>query len=211
MPPAGRTVRSSGCRRRPNGTPQDGLRRLAREIEGEPPARTGSPHVLSGLVSCRCGARMSAVKNYVTTKRGRHPLVYYRCRRASHKGTCDERQISAAVLEPTVIVQLEAHRLNQARLRALVTAAVASFDAEAKPLLDRRAALARELQRVDRRERVLLELIEDRVITREEFAKRRQLLQSDRVSVTTALEDATGELRDRVVAVGLEQAVVVVG
>ena len=43
---------------------------------------------------------MYPVRNYVTTKEGRRPIVYSRCRRASHNGTCVMRQVTAAVLEP---------------------------------------------------------------------------------------------------------------
>jgi Recombinase zinc beta ribbon domain len=76
----------------------DELLQFAAEIEGAPPARTGSTYLLSGLVYCRCGSRMYPVKNYVTTKRGRHAVLYYRCRRASHTGTCEMRQVPAAGL-----------------------------------------------------------------------------------------------------------------
>lgn len=101
--------------------------RIAAEIEGEPPRRTGSEHLLSGPVYCHCGSRMHAAKNYVTTAQGRYPLVYYRCRRASHKGTCTMRQVPAAALEPVVVRELRTLGLDSEHLRALAGAAKARF------------------------------------------------------------------------------------
>src|SRR5581483_5363420 len=123
----------------------DELLRIAAEIEGEPPARAGSPHLLSGLVYCQCGAKMYPVKNYVDTRRGRHPVVYYRCRRASHAGTCAMRQVPAAVLEPLVVRELRVLGLDPERVAALAAAAEAEFTRDIQPLLGRRAALAAQL------------------------------------------------------------------
>lgn len=168
--------------------------RLAAEIEGTPPRRTGSPHVLSGLVYCGCGAKMYPVKNYVTTKRGRHMLVYYRCRRASHNGTCAMRQVSAAILEETIEGALRGMPLRPALLDSLAGAVRARLDAEIEPLFARRSGLARERDRLDRKGQALLELAEDRLIGKEEFAERRSRLDGERAIVATELTAAEAAL-----------------
>jgi len=68
----------------------DELLRVAAEIAGTPPARTGGTYLLAGLVYCRCDSRMDTVKNHVTTQARRHSILYHRCRRASPTGpaTC---------------------------------------------------------------------------------------------------------------------------
>jgi len=167
---------------------------LASEIEGTPPRRTGSPHALSGIVYCHCGARMYPVKNYVTTKRGRHALVYYRCRRASHHGTCAMRQVPAAVLEATIERALSEMALDPGRRDGLTGAVRARLDAEREPLVARRSALLRERERLDRKGRALLELAEDRLIGKEEFAERRARLDADRAGVTAELASAEAAL-----------------
>ena len=160
----------------------DELRRIAAEIEGTPPARTGSQHLLSGLVFCRCGARMYPARNYVDTRRGRQPVVYYRCRRATHAGTCATRQVPSAVLEPLVAHELRSLGLDPVRLRALAARAAGRFAADAGLLFERRAALAREAERLTNRDETLLELVEDRLIDKEEFARRRGRLAEERAT-----------------------------
>lgn len=90
--------------------------RVAVEIEGTPARRSVSAHLLSGLVECSCGTKMYGVHNDVTTKRGRYQVGYYRCRRASHKGTCTAKQIPAPVVERIVIEELRRLALDPARV-----------------------------------------------------------------------------------------------
>ncbi len=66
----------------------DELARVAAEIEATPSRTAVSPHLLSGPVECACGTKMCGMHSNVTTKRGRYRVGYYRCRRASHNGTC---------------------------------------------------------------------------------------------------------------------------
>jgi hypothetical protein len=99
------------------------LQRVAKEIEGTPPRLTGSPHLLSGLLRCSCGCKMYGVKNYVTTKRGRYCVRYYKCRRATSMGTCEVKQIPTAVVEPVIVRELRNLSLDQDRVRGLAGAA----------------------------------------------------------------------------------------
>ena len=69
---------------------------------------------------------MYPVKNYVTTGRGRHSVVYYRCRRASHNGTCDMRGVPASVLGPAVVAHLELLALEVGGIAGLAQAAEAA-------------------------------------------------------------------------------------
>ena len=175
----------------------DELRRLAAEIEGVPPRRTGSPHPLSGLIYCQCGARMYPVRNVIATKHGSHTLVYYRCRRASHAGTCAMRQVPASLLEPLVLQELRALRLDPARLHRLAAEICNRFAADIGPLVERRAALARQRERLTSRRQALLELVEDRLIAKEEFAGRKGQLDDELAEAGRHLAVLEGQLAGR--------------
>ena len=173
------------------------LQRVAIEIAGTPPRRTGSPHLLSGLLRCTCGTKMYGVKNYVTTKRGRYCVRYYRCRRASHAGTCAVRQIPAAVVEPAIVRELCKLGLDRARVRGLAGEAQDAFEAGLRPTLARRATVARDLAKVADRAAALLELAEDRLIGKAEFAARRAELDGERVALADELAALDSGARER--------------
>jgi site-specific DNA recombinase len=175
----------------------DELRRLAAQIGGEPPRRIGSGHVLSGLIYCQCGARMYPVRSVVATKYGSHTLVYYRCRRASHAGTCRMRQVPAAVLEPVVARELGMLGLDAARLRSLAAGARSRLTADDGPFLAQHAALQRQLERLASRSGVLLELAEDRLIDREEFRRRKTSLDEERAEAMQQLAAADATMAAR--------------
>ncbi|MBI3971829.1 MAG: recombinase family protein [Chloroflexi bacterium] len=149
---------------------RDHVLRVAAEIESTPPRRAASPHLLSGLVECTCGTKMYGIHNYVTTKRGRYRLGYYRCRRASSKGTCAAKQVPAAVVERAVIDELRRLGFDHERVAALAGAAQATFEAVLQPLVERRGQTAADLERVGSRLDSLLELAEDRLVGKQEFA-----------------------------------------
>jgi site-specific DNA recombinase len=146
----------------------DELVRVGAEIEGTPPRRLGSPHLLSGLVECSCGTKMYGIHNYVTTKRGRYEVGYYRCRRASHQGTCTARQIPAPVVERIVIEQLRRLGLDPGRVAALAGEAQQTYQAALQPLSARCVEVCAELERITGRLGSLLELAEDRLVTKQE-------------------------------------------
>lgn len=163
------------------------LQQLAGELKGTPPRRTASPHLLSGLIYCGCGTRMQAVQNYVTTKRGRYPVVYYRCRRANQKGTCDTRQMAARLLEPAVVGELRSFLLAPASLRVLAKSAEIRFQDNERPLRERKKALFKELEHLVRREETLIELVEDGLVSKTEFAMRRSTLAEEHKAAQSEL------------------------
>jgi hypothetical protein len=140
---------------------------------------------------------MYPVKKCVTTKRGRRSVIYYRCRRASHNGTCDVRQLPAATLEPVIVAELEGLGLEASRWARLAQTAEAQFTAEVQPLVERRAELNRQLERLDSRAQTLLELVEERVIGKEEFAARKQQLETQRAAAHADLAAVDAEIQAR--------------
>jgi hypothetical protein len=160
----------------------DELLRVAAEIEGTPPRGVVSPHLLSGLVECNCGTKMYGIHSYVTSKRGRYRVGYYRCRRASHKGTCAAKQIPAPVVERIVIDELRRLALDPERVAALAGDAQHTYQATVKRLIARRAEASAELKRIAGRLGSLLELAEDRLVTKQEYAARRSGLEAERAA-----------------------------
>ncbi len=175
----------------------DELRRVAEEIAGTPPGVLGSPHLLSGLIECACGEKMYGMYNAVITKRGRYRVAYYRCRRAMHKGTCPSKYAPAAVIEPVVVKALCQLGLDPERLRELAGEAQATFEAEVRPLLERREAATRAVERLTSRLDALLELAEDRLVTKEEFAARKARLEGERAARQAELTMIEAEIAAR--------------
>jgi hypothetical protein len=175
----------------------DELRRLAAEIEGEAPRSKGSEHLLSGLVECGCSSKMYASKSYVQRKEGRIPVVHYRCRREGQLGTCQIRQIPARIVEPLVVEQLRRLSLDPQKLQELAGQAEDHFQSEVQPLLDRREQLVRERGRLDRKGARLLELAEDGLITKEEFAHRRSQLAQEGNELAREIAQVEADLRVR--------------
>ena len=178
----------------------DELLRVAAEIEGTPPGTAVSPHLLSGLVECACGTKMYGIHSSVTTKRGRYRVGYYRCRRASHKGTCAAKQVPAAVVERVVIDELRRLGLDREHLTALAGEAQATLEAGLRPLLERRAAATAERERIKNRLDSLLELAEERLITKQEYAARKARLEGERATVDGELGTIEDEIAARAVA-----------
>lgn len=171
---------------------------LAAKIEGAPSRQTGSPHLLSGLIRCGCGARMYASRQYVTTKTAKYPLTYYHCRRAMGQKLCSARSMPATVIEPLVLRELRALAIDSARLHSLAGQAQEHFSAEVEPLLNQRAELGREIDRLARKIEPLLELVEDRLISKEDFQLRKSHIDQERQQATEALTAVDAALRARV-------------
>jgi site-specific DNA recombinase len=173
------------------------LLRVAKEIEGTPSRRTSSQHLLSGLVECTCGSKMYGVNSYVTTKKERYCVRYYRCRRASSKGTCGAKHIPAAIVEELVLTELSSLSLNGQRVQELSGEAQSAYASEVRPLLDRRDTVARESERLGNRLESLIDLAEERLITKEEFATRRSQLESQRANLSVDLGRLETEINAR--------------
>jgi recombinase-like zinc beta ribbon protein len=155
------------------------VRRVAAEIERTPSRALASQHLLSGLVFCTCGTKMYGISQYVNTKLGRYRTVYYRCRRAANQGTCSAKQIPASVVEPLLIGELWKLRLDPKALGDMAGEASQVFEEQMRPLLKRQEEGAREIQRIARRLEALLELAEERLIAKPEYAARRAQLEAE--------------------------------
>ncbi|MPZ50964.1 MAG: hypothetical protein GEU75_16970 [Dehalococcoidia bacterium] len=175
----------------------DELQRIAAEVARTPARTAASPHLLSGLIECACGTKMYGIYNYVTTKRGRYRVGYYRCRRASHKGTCAAKQVPAAILERAVIEELCRLGLDRDRLAAVAGEAQATIETSLQPLIERRVDVTGELERTRDRLSSLLELAEDRLITKAEYAARKSRLETDQAGVERELANIEVEIASR--------------
>jgi hypothetical protein len=118
-------------------------------------------------------------KPVLNTKLGRYRTVYYRCRRAANQGTCSAKQIPASVVEPLLIGELWKLRLDPKALGEMAGEASLVFEEQMRPLLKRREEGTREIQRIVRRLEALLELAEERLIGKPEYAARRAQLEAE--------------------------------
>ncbi|MDQ6673271.1 MAG: zinc ribbon domain-containing protein [Chloroflexota bacterium] len=173
------------------------LRQVAREIERTPSRELASQHLLSGLVFCTCGTKMYGVSQYTNTKLGRYRSVYYRCRRASAQGTCSAKQIPASLIEPLLMGELWKLRLNPEALDDMAGEATGAFEEQMHPLLKRAEESVRETQRVERRLEALLELAEERLIGKDEYATRRTQLEAELIALHAAQHEAEQEIAAR--------------
>jgi len=172
-------------------------RQVAREIERTPSRELASEHLLSGLVFCTCGTKMYGISQYTNTKLGRYRSVYYRCRRASAQGTCSAKQIPASVIEPLLIGELWKLRLNPGALDDMAGEATGAFEEQMRPLLKRAEESVREIQRVERRLEALLELAEERLIGKEEYATRRSQLEAEHTALHATQREVEQEIAAR--------------
>jgi chromosome segregation ATPase len=96
-----------------------------------------------------------------------------------------------------VVRELRALGLDPERLQALAGAAEAQFAGDVEPLFERRATLAGELERLVSRSEALIELAEDRLLGKAEFAARKARLDEERTATEEELATVEGELRAR--------------
>lgn len=126
---------------------------------------------------------MYGIHSSVTTKRGQYRVGYCRCRRASHKGTCAAKQIPAPVVERIVVDELRRLALDGERVVALAGEAQQTCEAAPRSLVARRAPISAELERIAGHLDSLLELAEDRLVSKQEYAARRARLDADQASL----------------------------
>jgi hypothetical protein len=86
-----------------------------------------------------------------------------------------------------VIDELRRLGLDRERVAELVGQAQATFEAGLRPLIERRAKAIGEFTRAGNRSDALLELAEDRLINKEEFAARRARLEGERAILQSEL------------------------
>lgn len=91
---------------------------------------------------------------------------------------------------PLIVGQQQTLRINTRRWSRLAQAAAAQFSAEAQPLLERQAELARQLERLDSRAL----LAEERVIGKDDFASRKRRLEAERAAARDELQATAAEI-----------------
>ena len=175
----------------------DELRRTVTQMDGQPSRTVASPHLLSGLLECACGARMYGAYDSAPAGGRRYRAGGYRCRRSSSKGTCSSRRLPNDVVETAVVGELRRLALDEDRLRGLAGEAQGAFAEELRPLRERQAAAAKELDRLRARLDTLLELAEDRLISKQEYANRRGSLEGERAALEAELAALETDLTAR--------------
>ena len=140
---------------------------------------------------------MYASKSYVRRKEGRVPVVHYPRRREGQLGTCQIRQTPARVVEPLVLEELRGLSLDPQKLQELAGQAEDHFQGEVQPLSDRREHLVGERERLERKGARLLELAEDGLITKEEFAQGRPQLADEQEAIVREIGQVEADLRVR--------------
>ncbi len=153
--------------------------RDARSPRNTPPRLVSSPNLLTGLLKCTCGHRLTAV----TGKSGRYH--YYKCANRQSKGNhaCDSRNLPMDKLDALIVDQFanticQPERLNQlvAELRKRTES---SKDAEQKKINE----LDRLLKKTEQAQRNLLAAIEQGLPFEETAQKRAQELKAERESL----------------------------
>jgi transcriptional regulator with XRE-family HTH domain len=99
-------------------------------------------------------------------------------------------------VERIVIDELRRLALGPERVAALAGEAQQAYEATLKPLIARRAQASAELERIAGRLSALLELAEDRLVTKQEYAARRARLEAQKA----ALESELPTLEDDIAA-----------
>jgi len=107
---------------------------------------------------------------------------YYRCWGHSAKGAtvCPGNTIDLQYLEDVIVAELRNISLDPFRLRSRLEDVAREAGEELQPLLSEQRRLQDELRRIDGKLHRLLELYEDALIGKEEFAARRVELDRDR-------------------------------
>ena len=154
---------------------------LLEELCKKPPAKR-SQYLLTRLVFCgRCGSRMYGY-TYQHLRRQGKTYRYYRCWGHSAKGAtvCPGNTIDLQYLEDVIVAELRNISLDPFRLRSRLEDVAREAGEELQPLLSEQRRLQDELRRIDGKLHRLLELYEDALIGKEEFAARRVELDRDR-------------------------------
>jgi hypothetical protein len=96
-----------------------------------------------------------------------------------------------------LISELWKLRLNPEALDDMAGDASGAFEEQMRPLPKRAEESAREIQRVIRRLEALLELAEERLIGKDEYASRRTQLEAELTSLHAAQREAEQEIAAR--------------
>ena len=160
--------------------------RDARSPKKTPPRLVSSPNLLTGLLKCACGYRLTAV----TGKSGRYH--YYKCSNRQSKGnhTCQSRNLPMDKLDTLILNQLtntlcQPERLNQliSELRKRTKDTKASEQTKINEL-------NRLLKKVEQAQRNLYTAIENGLPFDEKLQRRAQELKGERDSLIIELAGA---------------------
>ncbi|MFI5342155.1 MAG: recombinase family protein [Candidatus Methylomirabilales bacterium] len=168
---------------------------LLEELRVKPPAKR-SQYLLTRLIFCgRCGSKMYGY-TYRHHRRQGKTYHYYRCWGHSAKGAtvCPGNTIELEYLEDVIVAELRNISLDPLMLRSRLEEVAREAGEELQPLLSEQRRLQDELRRIDGKLRRLLELYEDALIGKEEFAARRAELDRDRQELETGLKDVATRL-----------------
>jgi site-specific DNA recombinase len=157
--------------------------REARSPKNTPPRLVSSPTLLTGLLKCTCGHRLTSV----TGKSGRYH--YYKCSNRQSKGNhaCQSRNLPMEKLDNLILDQMankicQPERLNQL-ISELRKRTKGNRDAEQSKINE----LNRQLKKAEQSQRNLYSAIEHGLPFDETLQKRAQELKSDRESLLIEL------------------------
>jgi len=157
-----------------------------------PPSSKNSQYLLTGLLECQyCRTRMYGY-TYKYGGKSRRIYQYYRCNGHISKGAafCPGNTVNARFVEGLILEELKNLSTDPDRLREKVEDFRVKFDQEVKPLLDQQKGIQQCLTKIGKKEERLLELYEDGLIEKGEFAKRKGELDAERRIVESEMEEA---------------------
>ena len=158
----------------------------ARSPKNTPPRLVNSPTLLTGLLKCTCGHRLTAV----TGKSGRYH--YYKCANRQSKGNhaCESRNYPMDKLDQLIIEQFSERICTPERLNLLMAElrkrTKSSKDVEQEKI----NAVNKLLKEIEKKQRNLLDAIENGIAVDEIVQRRSQELKSERESLMIELAKA---------------------
>ncbi|SDG73233.1 recombinase family protein [Propionivibrio dicarboxylicus] len=157
--------------------------RKARSPRNTPPRLVNSPTLLTGLLRCACGHRLTAV----TGKSGRYH--YYKCANRQSKGNhaCDSRNIPMEKLDALILDQFAEKICAPERLNQLMTELRKRIRSSKSTEQEKVNALTKLLKEVEKKQRNLLDAVENGLAVDEVVQRRSQELKSERQSLMIEL------------------------
>ena len=165
------------------------LRRENRPSKRRPPAVTGSPVLLTGLLYCgRCGARMTLE----TAKSGRYR--YYNCATYTRKGknSCPGRRVRQDELDQAVLEHLAGRIFTKERIRAIVRELATEIGKLRRSNKERVTALQARIQDVRMRIRRQYEAIESGAVDMTLVGDRLRELKLEEADLSDQIERCQG-------------------
>jgi len=157
--------------------------REARSPKNTPPRLVSSPTLLTGLLKCECGHRLTAV----TGKSGRYR--YYKCANRQSKGNhaCQSKNLPMEKLDAVILGQLTDRICSPERLHVLMAELRKRTKASKEGEQLKINELNRQLKKTEEAQRNLYTAIENGLPFDETLQKRAQELKSGRESLLIEL------------------------